>query len=89
MAKKSIVTSVNLPVESLYTIIDIDDKNVEIPIEKAFKKYVNAKNDDSDNDLKIKTMNTISSMPSEYVNQKNIPLDVIKVENEVYQEEKD
>ena len=36
------VLSTNLPVESVLTIIDIDNKNVEIPIEDAIKKNKNS-----------------------------------------------
>lgn len=36
------VLSTNLPVESVLTIIDIDNKNVEIPIEDAIKKIKNS-----------------------------------------------
>lgn len=50
--KEVFSTSVNLPVESLLTVIDVDDKNVEVDVEKAMKK-LRSGNCDS-----IRSMNT-------------------------------
>lgn len=36
MTKKLVSTSINLPVESVYSIVDVDNKKVEISIQDAF-----------------------------------------------------
>ncbi len=46
--------SVNLPVETILTLIDIDDKEVEVDINDIVKKFKNNKQ----NDQKIRTLNT-------------------------------
>lgn len=81
MTKKSIATSINLPVESVKTIIDVDDRGVEIPISDALNIFV-SQNDKDGDDVKIRTMNSIAYVPSEYVDQRSIPLDVIEVEHD-------
>lgn len=51
-AKKTINASVNLPVESIQTIIDVNDKRVEVNIDEVMKK-MKGKSDES-----IQSMNT-------------------------------
>ena len=36
-------TTVNLPVQSVHTIVDIDDTRLEIPIEEAMNRFAESK----------------------------------------------
>lgn len=80
MAKKfKIMTaSINLPVESLETIIDVDDRMFEISVKDAMEKLVKEK------DSYIKTMNTLVTIPEEMENKKYVEPQYIEIEHGTY-----
>lgn len=64
-ANKTINASVNLPVESIQTIIDVNDKGVEISIEDAMKRF-KRKSDES-----LQSMNAMIFVTYKEVEKKN------------------
>lgn len=83
MNKKVVVTSINLPVQCIKSIININDSRVEMPIKEALNLFAGPKDKNSD-DFKIKSMNTIINVPFEYKNQRVIPFEAIDVKNDVF-----
>lgn len=86
MAKKNFTASINLPVECLSTVIDTNDKNVLVPIEKIVKYFNSTEKLGTDNDdvKNIQSLNTITVIDSEFSDQRAIPFDAIHVEHDVF-----
>lgn len=80
MAKnlKIMTASINLPVESLNTIIDVENRMFEINVKDAMKKLSDEK------DSYIKTMNTLVTIPEEMENRKYVEPQYIEIEHGTY-----
>jgi hypothetical protein len=80
MAKnlKIMTASINLPVESLETIIDVENRLFEININDAIKKL------SAEKDSYIKTMNTLVTIPEEMENKKYVEPEYINIEHGTY-----
>lgn len=80
MAKetKIMTASINLPVECLNTIIDVDDRRFEVPIQDAIKKM-------QDEDVSyIRSYNTLVTIPEEMENKKYVENEYISISNGCY-----
>lgn len=76
--KKTIATSVNLPVENISTIIDVDSPSVEINIEDAIKKLKGGA---------LRSMNAVITVNnfSEMQNPRNLNLKNIDIDYDLFQ----
>lgn len=73
---KIMTASINLPVECVETIIDVDDRRFEVPIQDVIKKL-------QDVDY-IKSYNTLVSIPNDMENKKYIEEQYITITNGSY-----
>jgi hypothetical protein len=80
MAKetKIMTASINLPVECLNTIIDVDDRRFEVPIQDAIKKM---QNEDVNY---LRSYNTLVTIPAEMENKKYVEEEFISISNGCY-----
>jgi hypothetical protein len=80
MAKetKIMTASINLPVECLNTIIDVDDRRFEVPIQDAIKKM------EDENVSYIRSYNTLVTIPEEMENKKYVENEYISISNGCY-----
>lgn len=80
MAKetKIMTASINLPVECLNTIIDVDDRRFEVPIQDAIKKMQN------EDVSYIRSYNTLVTIPEEMENKKYVENEYISIFNGCY-----
>jgi hypothetical protein len=73
---KIMTASINLPIECVDTIIDIEDRRFEVPIQDVMDKLQNVDY--------IKSYNTLVSIPNEMENRKYIDDEYISITNGSY-----
>ena len=80
MAKdtKIMTASINLPVETLETIVDVENRMFEVNVKDAIEK-LNTEGVDY-----IKTINTLVSIPEEMENRKYVEPEYITITNGTY-----
>lgn len=78
MAKemKTITSSVNLPIDTIDTIVNVDDRRVEIPIDEAASE-LNEKKVEC-----IRSLNTLINLPDEFLNQNYVEPEYININHE-------
>lgn len=76
--KKTVVTSVNLPIESVSTILDVDNPAVDVNIEEAMKKLKSGS---------LRSMNTTICVNnySEMQNPRTMDLNNIDIDHDIFQ----
>lgn len=75
MAKetKMVSSSVNLPIDTIRTIVNVDDRRVEIPIDEAAGVLGEKKAEC------IRSLNTLVDLPEEFMNQQYVEPEYIKI----------
>ena len=79
MAKVFVTSTINLPVESTQTIIDVDDPRVDVPAEEAFSTFSKRQDDER----KFRSMNSIMVVEPEYTGQRDIPDEKIQRDHDI------
>lgn len=79
MAKVFVTSTINLPVESVQTIIDIDDPRVNIPAKESMSIFAKKQDDER----KFRSMNSIMIVNPDFVGSRDIPDDQIARQHDI------
>lgn len=79
MTKVFVTSTVNLPVESVHSIINIDDPRVNVPANEVQNLFAKYQSDES----KFRSMNSIMLVDSDFVGSKEIPDNMIERQHDI------